>query len=140
MTVALFNSIKMKKTKLLFIILTTLVIVALPQIIIAAGVGEIQTGLDFSANKAEIPTGPQSTDLTVLIGNLVNYLFGVIGALFLVIIIIGGVMWMTAAGNEERVSRASKILIAGVEGIVILFFSYTIVYFLINVFGQATSF
>ena len=49
----------------------------------------------FGVNKPEIN---QNTPATI-IGNLVAYLFGFLGVIFLVLAIYGGILWMTAQGN-----------------------------------------
>lgn len=52
-----------------------------------------------------------------------------LGALTLLVIIYGGLLWMTSAGNEERISKAKKTLGYGVLGLVIVLGSYTLVNF-----------
>lgn len=66
-------------------------------------------------------------DLLQLFANL--YSFGVkyLGALALLLFIVGGVMFMTSGGNQERVKRAKDILIGTSIGLAIVLGSYVIV-------------
>ncbi len=80
------------------------------------------TGLDNTAGEAGIRTD----DLSSLAGSVVGYGLGILGTVFLILMIVGGVMWMTAAGNDQRITRAKSLLIAAFIGIAIVFFSYAI--------------
>jgi len=61
---------------------------------------------------------------------IVNALLGFTGALFLGLIIYGGILYMTSAGKEEQIKKAKKFLSNSVIGIVIVMSAYTITYFL----------
>jgi len=67
-------------------------------------------------------------DLLQLFANL--YSFGVkyLGALALLLFVIGGVMFMTSGGNQERVKRAKDILIGTSIGLAIVLGSYVIIF------------
>ena len=50
--------------------------------------------------------------------------------------IYGGLVWMTAAGSNEKVQKGKDILIWATVGLVIIFTSYALVRFvLVDVFG-----
>jgi multisubunit Na+/H+ antiporter MnhB subunit len=51
---------------------------------------------------------------------------GVTGALALVMFVIGGIQWMTAAGNSERVKKGRDTLMWAVLGLIVIFSSYAI--------------
>jgi len=51
---------------------------------------------------------------------------------------LGGLVWMTAAGSNEKVQKGKDILIWATVGLVIIFISYALVKFmLVDVFGAA---
>ena len=54
-------------------------------------------------------------------------------------ILLGGFRWMTAAGNEDAVRDARKILFAGVAGLAIVLAAYSISKFVLSGLYQATS-
>jgi hypothetical protein len=68
-----------------------------------------------------------------LITNMVNFvLFKLAGPLALLMLIIGGAMFMLAAGKPETITRARKLIGAVLIGVVIIYSSY----FLIGLFLQ----
>ncbi len=71
------------------------------------------------------------------IGTVISTALGVVGSIGLLMIIIGGLMWLTAGGNAERVEKAKNILIWSAIGLVVIFTSYTIVSFVLGVLSQA---
>ena len=83
--------------------------------------------------------GLSNQPLDVTIVKLIRILLGFLGLLAVIIVLYGGYMYMTAAGNEDRISRAKLILRNGVIGLVIILFSLGIVQFLIGVLSDATG-
>jgi len=55
-----------------------------------------------------------------------------LGLIALVIVLYAGFMWMTSGGNEEKISKAKKILSAGVIGLIIILASYAITSFILQ--------
>ena len=84
-------------------------------------------------------TGLGTKDLREGIMAIVNVLLGFLGILAIIIILYGGFVWMTAAGNEEKVGQAKKISTAGIIGLVIIFVSYAIASFVISQLITATG-
>lgn len=70
---------------------------------------------------------------------IINIILGFLGLLAVVIILIGGFKWMTAGGNEENVTSAQKIIIAGVIGLVIIFAAWGIATFVIGQMADITG-
>lgn len=86
-------------------------------------------GLQRTASKAGLSSGG---DPVTFVGNILGAVLGFTGVIFLVLMIYGGFMWMTAGGNENRITAAKKTIVAAVVGIVIVFASFYIVEFIIN--------
>ena len=66
-----------------------------------------------------------------IIGNVINAVLGVVGSLALLMFIYGGVVWMTAAGNSEKVQKGKNILLWAIMGLIVIFASYALVDFVI---------
>lgn len=62
-----------------------------------------------------------------------------VGALFLILIIYGGVLWMTAGGNEEQVKKAKKYIINATIGLIIVVIANVIVAFALNILQPGTG-
>ncbi|MFA6322287.1 MAG: hypothetical protein WCX71_02305 [Candidatus Buchananbacteria bacterium] len=83
--------------------------------------------------------GLGTADLKTGVMMIVQYMLGFLGIIAVLIILYGGFTWMTAAGNDEKVGKAKQIISAGVIGLVIIFVSYALVYFVITQIGKATG-
>lgn len=55
-----------------------------------------------------------------------SFALGIVGIIATVLIMMGGVQWISAAGNEAIIGKAKEIIIAAVTGLVIALLSYII--------------
>lgn len=63
---------------------------------------------------------------------IIQWVLGFLGLVAVILIIYGGFIWMTAAGNEERVMQAKKTLTSAVTGLVIVLLAWALVTFVIK--------
>ena len=77
--------------------------------------------------KSLIKTTPEK-----FIAQIIKNLLGLAGTMTMVMMVYGGLLWMTARGNTKTVGQAQKIIIWTAVGLVIIFSSYTILSFLFN--------
>lgn len=68
----------------------------------------------------------------VIVGKIINAFLGILGIVMVILVLYGGFLWMTAAGNTEKIEKAKKILGNAVVGIIIIIMAYGISYFVIN--------
>ena len=61
-------------------------------------------GLKTSAGQAGLTTGLGGKSLPEIIGSIVGYGLSFIGVIFMVLMIYGGISWMTSFGSEDRKS------------------------------------
>lgn len=80
-----------------------------------------------------------TANLMEIIGTIISVVLGILGVVFLLLIIASGFFWMTAGGNEDKVKRAKRILINGTVGLVIVISSYAIASFILNAISDATG-
>ena len=59
--------------------------------------------------------------------NVTNWILGFIAIIATLVIIYGGVLYLTAAGNEDAVATAKKTISYGIIGIVIAGLAYAMV-------------
>lgn len=83
--------------------------------------------------------GFANTDLLTIIGTIISVVLGVLGVVFLILIIYAGVLWMTAGGSEDKIKRAKSTLINGTIGIIIVLGAYGIATFILNALTNGTS-
>jgi len=94
-------------------------------------VGSIALALDVGLDYGTY-TGLGTEDIRVSVMKIVRYFLGFLGIIALIIIIYGGFVWMTSAGNPEKVTLAKRILTSAVIGLVIILSAFMIVSFIIN--------
>ncbi len=99
----------------------------------------VTEGLEVTATKAGIDTDDDATDLPRIIGRAINYFFGVIGVIALTVVLIGGYEWMTSGGSEEKIAKGKKFIINGINGLIVIFLAYALVYLILAALGSATS-
>jgi hypothetical protein len=94
-----------------------------------------ESGLKKTATNAGYPEGLSANPEGMIIQGI-SLVLSFVGVLFMILMIYGGFIWMTARGNESNVDRAKKIVTAGVIGLIIVFASYAISYFVVNFFSE----
>ncbi|MCK5122757.1 MAG: hypothetical protein KAQ87_01245 [Candidatus Pacebacteria bacterium] len=67
---------------------------------------------------------------------MLGYILGLIGSIALLFIIIAGMMYMTSAGNEERISSSKKILTGAVIGLMIALLAYGLLHVIMTVLNM----
>jgi len=82
--------------------------------------------------------GLGTKDVRETISSIIRAFMGLLGIIAVCIILLGGFKWMTAAGNEEKVGEAKKLIISGVIGLVIIMSAYAIATFVVGSVINAT--
>ena len=94
------------------------------------GVEAVEEGLDGSLTEAE----PRE-----VAARIINVALGFLGIIAVVLVLYGGFMWMTAAGNEERVTKAKQILTAALIGLVIIIMAWGLTRFVMDELMRVTA-
>lgn len=84
-------------------------------------------------------TGLGQSNIKKTIGNVINVMLGFLGVVAVVIILYGGLIWMTARGNEDNVKKAQQIIVAGAIGLAIILSAFAITQFVVSEFLSATQ-
>jgi len=75
-------------------------------------------------------------DVNIVFANMIRAGLGILGSLAVLMIIYGGALWMTAAGNAERESKGLQTLIWAGLGVVVIFASYAILDLIFDTFSD----
>lgn len=93
------------------------------------------TGADFASD-----AGLGDANLVDAIASIIRVAMGFLGIIAVIIILLGGFKWMTAAGNDEKVKEAKKLIVSGIIGLVIILSAYAIASFVITqITGELTG-
>jgi hypothetical protein len=77
----------------------------------------------------------KETDLKTIISNAIFVVLGFLGIIAIIMIVIGGLMWMISGGNEEKAKKARGILVNAIIGLFIVLLAYVITYWVVDVLG-----
>jgi len=127
---------KLIKRGKLAISLTTQLLVFF--ILIQVSLASDKYGLNETANTGygdQLPLAGE-TNPSVFIGKIVGAGLAFIGAIFFILIIYGGYVWMMARGNEQEVTKAKELIYGAVIGLLIILAAYAITVYIGSVLGQ----
>ena len=93
---------------------------------------DLQTEMDNQRFAFQYASGLGAQSPAVVISWIIKVILGLLGVIFIVLIIYAGFMWMTSAGNEDAISKAKKTIIAAIVGLAIVLFAYMITIFVID--------
>ena len=81
----------------------------------------------------------QEQGLGFIIGRIIKGFLGLLGTVFVVLVIYAGYLWMTASGNEEQITKAKKLITNAVIGIIIISLAYVITSFVMTNIQTAST-
>lgn len=93
-------------------------------------------GLNDIAQKSGLDKGG---DLPTLSGQLLGAVLSFVGVIFLLLMIYGGLLWMTARGNSQQTDKALNVLVSATIGLIIVLGSYVFVTFVFKATGSGTG-
>ncbi len=119
---------------------TGLAIVLLANVIM----NTIRVVLLDKGNLSSCATGPCVADPSAMVGGIIDWVIGISGVVALVFIFIGGISYMTSAGDANKVQKAKKTILYAAIGLAIVALSLAISAFVTDAINSskapATSF
>lgn len=95
------------------------------------------TGLESTAGAAGVNSG--ETDPALVIGKALEILISILGVIFLIIVVYGGITWMTANGDPKSVKKGQDMIVEGVIGLIICLGAYALSYFVVQKLTEAVA-
>lgn len=84
--------------------------------------------------KLKNPLGTSS--VPELIGNILNVVLGIVGAVALLMFIYGGLLWLTSGGSADKVNKGKEVMVWASIGLLIIFSSSALVRFVLGAFSR----
>ncbi len=94
---------------------------------------------DLGVSQVGEQTGLSATDPRIIVGRIINAFLGILGVIFLGLILYAGFLYMTSGGEQEKVAKAKKYIISAIVGLVIILSAYAITSFIISRLTDATT-
>ncbi len=105
----------------------------------------VPTGLSGSeANLTNIGTeaglsSNQASSLPTLVGNVINVILGLLGIVFVVLVIYSGIQYMLSRGESKKVEDATGNIRTAIIGLIITVAAYAISNYVISALVTATT-
>ena len=96
---------------------------------VALAITPEQTGLIDTAESAELTV---QKSIPQLVGYFINVIIGVLSVVLLVIVVYGGILYMTAGGNDKQTEKARAWLINGSIGLIICVLAFALSTFIVS--------
>lgn len=107
---------------------------------LAVGITALIPGLalaDLSSGADAAGAGThQSGDLTGFAATISSVLIYLVGAIAVIMLILGGLRYVTSQGDSAAVKSAKDTILYGVIGVVVAIMAYAIVHFVIHSIGS----
>lgn len=84
---------------------------------------------------SSLPKDPSIQDLAAVLGRLINFLLGIVGAITIILIIWGGMRYIFASGDEKATLTAKHQIEYAILGLIIVLLAVFIVNFLGSLLG-----
>lgn len=107
---------------------TILVFLSLPGVLSAQG--GMQEMTEAAGTAAGYATDSGQYSLARIIGIIARTFISLIGIIFVSYTIYGGYLWLTSAGNEEKITQAKNIIKNGIIGLIVILMSAAIYIFI----------
>ncbi|MBI3290907.1 hypothetical protein HYZ76_01335 [Candidatus Falkowbacteria bacterium] len=88
---------------------------------------------------AGLGSDPGRNTLGEVVADIIRIFLSFLGVVFVVLIIYAGWLWMSSAGNEEKIDKAKRIMTSAFIGLLIVLAAYAITYFVIDKILEATG-
>ena len=75
---------------------------------------------------------PTEQGLPEMAGLAINVVFSITGTIFLVLMVYGGIRWMSSRGNEDEIDAARTTIFRAAIGLAIIVSAYAVVNFFFN--------
>lgn len=126
----------MKKFSKYLVVFAVVAFLAAPALTMAE---DINSTFGFDSVNNGLNNTLKDSDPRTMVGSIINVALGFMGVIAVIILLIGGFKWMTAGGNEDKVSEAKKMLGYGVIGLVIVLAAWGVATFVVESIYTATN-
>lgn len=114
-----------KLVKQIFILIILVALLVLPYLVFAKSPAQEKLeGVGEGAGYAK-QEDPEAT-FDAVIGGIIEAFLGLLGIIFIVLMLYGGYNWMTSAGDEQKVTKAKETIRHAIIGVIIVAAAYGI--------------
>ncbi|WKZ24784.1 MAG: pilin [Patescibacteria group bacterium] len=107
----------------------------------AGGLIQGETAQQLNENMGYVQSGAgyEGASLGQVLGTVIQGFLGLLGMIFIILMLIAGYNWMTAAGDEEKIKKATSNIRSAIIGLIIIVAAYAITYFVFSAIDGLNS-
>lgn len=79
------------------------------------------------------------SQIIIVVASIINVSLGLLGIVFLILILYAGFNWMTAGGEEEKIKTATETITRAIIGLIIILTSWAIAKFVVSAIISAST-
>lgn len=98
---------------------------------VTGGSRNVQTSAGYTSVGAE--------GIGTIVALAIKALLGLLGIIFVYLMVLAGYNWMTAAGDEQKVEKAKDEIKRAIIGLIIIVSAYAITYFVLQAMSSVAS-
>jgi len=83
--------------------------------------------IDVVNNNYNLATNENSVN--VIVGQVIQVFLGLLATIFIILFVLAGYNWMTAAGSKDKVEKAQETIKVAIIGLLIILAAYIVTYF-----------
>lgn len=87
----------------------------------------------------EVGKLPGFQSVTAVIRTVFNLVIIIAGTIFVILLLVGGIQYLTAAGNEEATGKAKRLIVDSIVGLIIVLAAWAIGTFIIGRLGLRST-
>jgi hypothetical protein len=141
----IFSSLTANKKIMISLVAVALVLSVL-QILFVIGAPQANAGLWEDQTELTSQIGPKAfgstgepRDIRLIVADVIRVFLGLLGIIFVFLIVLAGYKWMTAGGDSSKVDEAKHQLQTAVIGLMIILASYSITVFVVECAVKAST-
>lgn len=131
----------MKKTIILILVLILFNLIVLFNVTPVKADIDIVSPYAEQVKNADVLAGAAGLDTSVRIGGVISAVIrgflGLLGIIFIVLMVYAGYIWMTAAGNEDDIKKSKNLIKAAIIGLIIIIAAYSLTYFVFEALSKS---
>lgn len=132
-----FMILKKLQTIVLFLLLSTLYSLLTFTTPVSAATVNTSVSSEINTNFTNAAAPYTQQNILALIGLIINAVLGILGVVFLVLIIYGGFRWLMARGDETELKKVRSLIEHSIIGLIIVVSSFVIAKFVLAALQKA---
>lgn len=104
--------------------------------LLATSLDNIVTSVDTIGGEAGYST---AVTIPIIVGKIISILLGLLGLVFLILVVYAGFLYLTAQGEDAQVKKAKAILTKAAIGMMLVLSSYAITNVVVELIDTVTA-